>query len=43
MAKAILSAGGTISVVTAASSGAGINPTVSCQSLFPETENQDPS
>jgi hypothetical protein len=30
------------SVATAASSGAGIDP-LSCQSLFPETENQDPS
>jgi DNA excision repair protein ERCC-6 len=30
------------SVVTAAPSGAGIDP-VSCQSLFPETEKQNPS
>jgi DNA excision repair protein ERCC-6 len=40
--KAILSADGMISVVTAASSGAGIHP-VSCQLLFPETEKDNPS
>jgi len=42
MVKAILSADGMRSVVTVASSGAGIYP-VSCQSLFPETEKEDPS